>query len=285
MLKEIDTAKANELLKSMVIPPRPTVLLQLEQEQTKAEPDFNQIAQIISSDLTLSAAVLKTVNSPFFSLANRVSSVSQALQLLGLRNLGNIVRGVLLRRSLSPDGEQKMERFWLKSARVALVSAKLAETFGGELSRDEAYSYGLFQDCGMPLMQARYKHYQATLDKCESLPLHKMLEIEEQRHKANHVDIGFLLARTWYLPTTINQAILNHHDIEIFFKPQDGDWHYICSLIAMAGLAEHIVKRHYVQEETSDWRQLEPILLRHLSIDRTEYEDFSDRVNRLLEST
>lgn len=284
MLKEIDTAKTDELLKSMVIPPRPTVLLELEQEQTKADPDFGHIARIISSDLTLSAAVLKTVNSPFFSLAHRVSSVSQALQLLGLRNLGNIVSGVLLHRSLSPEGVQKMERFWLKSARVALVSARLAEIFDEVVPRDEAYTYGLFQDCGMPLMQARFKHYQVTLDKCEGLPLHKMLEIEDQRHKANHVDIGFILARTWYLPTAISLAILNHHDIEIFFKPQDGDWHYICSLIALAGLAEHIVKRHYLQEETCDWRQLEPIYLRHLGVERTEFEDRADQINRLLDA-
>lgn len=283
MLKEIDSAQADALLKSMVIPPRPAILLQLEQEQMREEPDFAAIAQLISSDLTLSAAVLKTVNSPFFNLNNRVSSVYQALQLLGLRNLGNIVRGVLLRQALSPEGEAKMERFWLNSLRVALVSAKLSEHIHG-MAADEAYTYGLFQDCGMPLMQARFSSYRATLDKCEGVSLDKALEIEEQRHQTNHAVVGYLLGRTWFLPDHINLAILNHQHINIFDSPEDSHWHQVCSLIAVAGLAGHVVRKHFIQPPIRDWRLIEPVFLRHLGMERSEYEDLTDQINRFLDA-
>lgn len=283
MLKEIDSAQANALLKSMVIPPRPVILLQLEQEQLRDEPDFAQIAQLISSDLTLSASVLKTVNSPFFNLNNRVSSVYQALQLLGLRNLGNIVRGVLLRHALSPEGEAKMERFWLNSLRVALVSARLAEHVHG-IPADEAYTYGLFQDCGMPLMQARFSSYRTTLDKCEGVGLGKALEIENQRHQTNHAVVGYLLGRTWFLPEYLNLAILNHQDIGIFDTPEENAWHPICSLIAVAGLAGHVVRKHFDQPPIRDWRLIEPVFLRHLGMERSEYEDITDQINRILDA-
>lgn len=284
MLKEIAQATADSLLKSMVIPPRPVVLLQLEQVQMQAEPDFAYIEQLISSDLTLSASVLKTVNSPFFSLSNRVSSIRQALQLLGLRNLGNIVRGVLLRYALSPEGEEKMERFWLNSLRVALVSARVAEHVSG-INIEEAYTYGLFQDCGMPLMQARFSNYRSTQDKCEGLSLAKALEMEESRHKTNHAVVGCLLARTWFLPEYLSLAILNHQDIAVFDAAEGELWQHACNLIAVTGLAGHIVKRHFIQPEVKDWRLIEPVFLRHLGMDRTEYEDLSDQINRLLESS
>lgn len=283
MLKEIAPKQAESLLKSMVIPPRPAILLQLEQEQMREEPDFAQIAHLISSDLTLSAAVLKTVNSPFFSLNNRVSSVRQALQLLGLRNLGNIVRGVLLRNALSPEGEEKMERFWLNSLRVALVSARLAEHVS-DIAVDEAYTYGLFQDCGMPLMQARFANYRTTLDKREGLALSKMLEVEDQRHQTNHAVVGYLLARTWFLPEHLSLAILNHQDISIFDVPEGEAWLQACNLIAVAGLAGHVVRKHFIQPPIRDWRLIEPVFLRHLGMERSEYEDLTDRINRLLDA-
>lgn len=283
MLKEIDPAHADALLKSIVIPPRPVVLLRVEQEQMEEEPDFDCIVRLISSDLTLSAAVLKTVNSPFFSLSNRVSSVHQALHLLGLRNLGNIVRGVLLRHVLSPEGEEKMERFWVNSLRVALVSSRLAEHVNG-IVVDEAYTYGLFQDCGMALMQARFPNYRATLDKCEGLPLSKALEIEDQRHKTNHAVVGCLLGRTWFLPPHLSLAILNHQDVRVFDTPEGDDWLHACNLIAVTGLAGHIVKKYYVQPEVKDWRLVEPVFLKHLGMERTEYEDITDQVNRLLDT-
>lgn len=283
MLKEIDPVQAETLLKSMVIPPCPAILLQLEQEQLRPEPDFDRVVQLISSDLTLSAAVMKTVNSPFFSLNNWISSIYQALQLLGLRNLGNIVRGVLLRDALSPEGEQKMERFWLNSLRIAQVSACLADAVPG-IAVDEAYTYGLFQDCGMPLMQARFPSYWSTLEKCEAQTLAKMLEIEESRHQTQHAVVGYLLARTWYLPESIGLAILNHQNIGIFESPEDGEWQQVCNLIALAGLAGQVVRKYGEQPPVRDWRLIEPVFLRHLGIGRSEFEDFTDHTLRLLDS-
>ncbi|SFN24079.1 HD-like signal output (HDOD) domain, no enzymatic activity [Formivibrio citricus] len=282
MLREIPPKQAETLLKSMVIPPRPVILLQLEQEQLKPEPDFDLISKLISSDLTLSAAVLKTVNSPFFQLSNRVASVYQALQLLGLKNLGNIVRGVLLRHALTPEGATSMERFWTMALRTALVCAHLAEHVDGA-DAEEAYTFGLFQDCGMPLMQARFSNYRATMEKGEELSLAKFIELEDLRHQTNHAVVGYLLARTWFLPEHLSLAILNHQDIGIFASPDGEGWSDTCNLIAIAALASHVVKRHFELPEVPDWRELEPVYLRHLAMERSEYEDVADRVNRLLE--
>lgn len=284
MLKDIPTKQAEALLKSMVIPPRPNILLELEQEQLKDEPDFEHISKLISSDLTLSAAVLKTVNSPFFQLSNRVSAIHQALQLLGLRNLGNIVRGILLRKALSPEGAATMELFWTRALRTALVCAHLADHVDG-IDPEEAYTYGLFQDCGMPLMRARFSSYRTTMEKEEELPQAQFTEQEDARHQTNHAVVGYLVARTWFLPEHLSLAILNHQKIDIF-NPDTGEhWLRSCNLIALAALASHIVKRHYGQTEVPDWRTLEPVYLHHLALERTEYEDIADQVNRLLDHT
>lgn len=56
---------ANKILSSIRIPPRPSVLTALMAERSKPDPDLAAIAHIISKDVVLSAAVLRTVNSPF----------------------------------------------------------------------------------------------------------------------------------------------------------------------------------------------------------------------------
>jgi hypothetical protein len=92
---EVDTTGGDrKTLKGIAIPSRPQVLVQLENELTKDDPDPRVIARLISGDVGLSAAVLKTVNSPFFGLSRRISSVAQAVSLLGMRSATQIVTGL-----------------------------------------------------------------------------------------------------------------------------------------------------------------------------------------------
>ena len=59
-------------IRDIGIPPRPTVLSEIESEMAKDEPDFTHLAKIISADVALSAGLLKTVNSPYYGLDKKV---------------------------------------------------------------------------------------------------------------------------------------------------------------------------------------------------------------------
>lgn len=283
MLTELAPKEAEKILRGLVIPPRPTVLLRLEELQKTPNPNFTLIAQSISEDLTLSAAVLKAINSPFYGLTNKIASVQQALQLLGLRNVSKIVRGMSLKHAIHAGNAEKMEMFWLQSTRVAHLSEYLARHLHG-IEADEAYTFGLFHNCGMPLMLGRFADYQKTIQQGESLSRADFIALENQRHKTSHNVVGYLLGRTWYLPEHINLAILNHHHYAIFDRAIDHHAQPIANLIALASLAEHIVCTHSGLFEHTEWRQIEPLLLNHLGMIRTEYEDLSDEAHSLLDA-
>ena len=68
------------------IPPCPKILLDLSAEVRKEEPDLQRIERLVSGDVGLSAALIKTVNSPFYGLRSKVHSVMQAIHMLGLSN-------------------------------------------------------------------------------------------------------------------------------------------------------------------------------------------------------
>ena len=146
MPMDISQQEAEKLLKSIVIPPRPAVLDDLNREARKSEPNPSKIAQLIGQDVSLSAAMLKTVNSPLFGLSKRVGSVPQALTLLGVNNTLNIITGLSLKAAMSGNKNPKLERFWDSAALEAMVSAFIAAKLPGAQS-DAAYTFGLFQNC------------------------------------------------------------------------------------------------------------------------------------------
>jgi HD-like signal output (HDOD) protein len=72
------------IIKDIGIPPRPVIIDRVVAEMRKAAPDVRQLGQIIATDASLSAGLMKTVNSPYFGLRNKVHSVADALTMLGL---------------------------------------------------------------------------------------------------------------------------------------------------------------------------------------------------------
>src|SRR5574343_1407829 len=76
------------------IPPRPTILSQIEREAAKDEPDFLHLAKLLSQDVGLTAGIIKVANSPFFSFGKKIPTVQEALLVLGLKVVVNIFAGL-----------------------------------------------------------------------------------------------------------------------------------------------------------------------------------------------
>jgi HD-like signal output (HDOD) protein len=281
MLRQLPAAEYEQLSKNLVIPPRPTMLEAIKRAQNAAEPNFDEIAEFINSDLTLSLAMIKAVNSPFYQLTQKINSVDQALQLLGLRNVCNLVEGIVLRQTLSAEHNHRMEQFWESAIRTAMIAGQIAQMVHG-ISPEEAYTFGLFRSSGKAVMAARFDSYLNTLEKGERYSRSEFIALEDRRYQTNHTVVGYLLSRTWYLPEDMQLAILNHHDFEIFEHRDEAQWHHVCTLIAIAGLAEHILKMHIQQFEHIEWRAIEPILLEHLALKLEEYEDLIDDISTRL---
>jgi HD-like signal output (HDOD) protein len=104
--------QADKIVRGIGIAPCPTILTKLLKELREDDPDYNKASKLISADMSLSAAMLKTVSSPFFGLRTKPTSVNQALQLMGLRNTIEIVTGLLLRQAFPAADNAAMEIFW-----------------------------------------------------------------------------------------------------------------------------------------------------------------------------
>lgn len=279
--KELLDYEMEKIVHSVGIPPRPTILMALEAEVQKDEPDFRKIEQFVASDVGLSAALLKTVNSPFFGLRNKAATISHAISVLGLATLTRTITGLMLRKVFATAGQISMERFWDASAKVAMTTAHIARQLPG-MNRDESYTFGLFQDCGIPILIQRFPNYKQTLGLANQSLDRTFTDIEEDHHQTNHAIVGSLLTKNWNLSPSLCDAIRFHHEYDMFAEsqlPQE-----CLHLMALALLAEHAIQLHTGLSNSVEWRKGGEIALDHLGLSHAEFEEIVDDIRVLLDS-
>lgn len=194
--------------RKMKIPPCPEIAAKVMAESRAEEPDFKKIGALISKDLSLAATVLRTVNSPFYGLRSPVDSIQQALMMLGLQTVSSLVVGLLLKKAFPNMNSNGMRRFWDVSSRQAALGTFVA-TSTGTVAREVAYTFGLFRQCGMPILRTQHVDYEPFLDGSAEERGRPLLEVESNRFGVTHAQLGFLLARGWYMPVDTCQAILH----------------------------------------------------------------------------
>ena len=210
--RETLDSKADQVVKEIGIPPCPAILTKLLRETRDDEPDFRRIARLVGGDVALAAAMLKITNSPFYGLRVKATSVQQALALLGLRTVTQLVTGLLLRQAFPGASGPGMEHYWKSSMAISLIAALVSrETGHGDSG--VVCTYGLFRDCGMPVMLRKFPIYADILDGSALTPGEPALEIENERYATNHAHVGSSMARSWNLPESLCYAILHHHDV------------------------------------------------------------------------
>lgn len=279
MVKLPTQAEIDTTLKGFAIPPRPQVLISLSDEMNKEEPNLKLIANQIGGDVGLSAAVLKTVNSPFFGLKKKISSVTQAVSLLGLKSVDLLVTSIMLRASFVNE-TRTLEHFWDSAEKIAGIAAHIASSLPRG-PRDDAYSFGLFHNAAIPILNQRYPNYMQTLRLADELNDRTVTEVEDERHAVNHATLGYLIAKAWFLPPTICEGILRHHDPSVF-DTNDEISPQALTLIAITYLAEHLNDDYMQFGGHSQWAHMRERVLDHLGLMDAEYLNLKEEVAALI---
>lgn len=273
-MKLVDTPEVESLLKRFDIPPCPAVINELRSALASEDVSIASVARLISRDVGLAGAVMRIVNSPAFGLRREVGSIDAALNVLGLGRVFDLVVAQLLKTSLGTASGARLERYWDNAACTADLCAALATRLPGT-TRETAYCFGLFHDCGIPLMLRRFPDYDRTLarsDAGDSLP-----EVEEERHGTNHADVGYLLARSWGLSRRLCEAIRSHHhDVGLENGMTAGLDDEVCALIGICMLAEHVSSLHLHMGGEADSQRVRASIGAFFGLSAGEVDDLVD---------
>lgn len=277
---EVIEQELERVAKMVGIPPCPAILADLSAEVKKPEPDFHHIERLFCSDVALAAALVQTINSPFCGFPNKAATVVQAVNSIGLNALSRVVAGMALRNTFDGICTISMERFNDASAKVALAAAYLAQELGVS-NRDEAYTYGLFQDCGIPVLMARYPDYKATLGVANKTADRKFTAIEDNAYATNHAVVGCLMAKNWGLQDNITEAIRYHHEYAMLGS-QDiatASQH----LIGLGLMAERAIQLDTGLNNSMEWSKGGAVVLDMFKLTQTEFERLVEGVSEVFE--
>ena len=263
--------EVQNVVKDIGIPSCPAVLTKLVRAMRDDDPDFRKISALISSDVGLAAAMLKTVNSAFYGLRTKASSVSQALALLGMRNVERLVTGLLLREAFSGAASRTMEDFWESSSSIALITAWLARKLK-IVNHEDAYTFSLFRDCGMAALIANFKDYRPALY-AAAADLELMLATEENQYGMNHAALGYRMAKNWSLPETTCDAVLYHHDYDRLINGDIDIPESSVQLIVLALASEWIFTMQSDAKACQGWNKAGDFTLDKLAISQPQLEE------------
>ncbi|WP_310600654.1 HDOD domain-containing protein [Desulfobulbus sp.] len=174
----------------------------------------NDLNKVISLDPVLTGQVLKLINSAYYSLVNKVTSLTRAIIMLGLNTVKNLALSTAVIRCVGQVKKSKalpIKDFWAHSIGVGVMAKLLAAERGLPLAeREEYFVAGLLHDLGKIPFGDEYIEVLAQA-KNEQLPL---IHLEKQHLEIDHEEVGEMIASNWRLNPVITDAICHHHSPE-----------------------------------------------------------------------
>jgi HD-like signal output (HDOD) protein len=276
--QQLTDAQVKKILHGIHVPPQPQILVDLQMEQIMPEPDIGRIANLIAKDVGLSGTMLKFVNSPFYELANKITSIEQAVSLLGINTVINILNGLAIKGEMSDEAIIELTSFWDTANDIAMVCAAIAKKVGYR-TPDEAYTLGLFHNAGIPLMLARFENYIEVMQQAYSGKHERVIDLENEKFNTNHCVVGYYTAKSWNLPEHICQVIAEHHNTQKIFNSKDGRNQQQKTLLAVLKIAEHMCGNYKVlglQDSDPEWEESKTDILEYLGLTNYDLEDLKE---------
>jgi putative nucleotidyltransferase with HDIG domain len=181
------------------LPPTPALMHKLNRAVQDESASSVEIGKLIMTDLILTSKILKVVNSPFYHLAGEVTSLPQAINIIGLSAVKSIATAHSLSQ-LSPGNERKILPILQHSLLTAFIAKRFAPLLG--LNPEELFVYGILHDIGKTVL-------------INFLSAHDLSPSQYQDiQAAYHAQIGALLAVAWKFSAVVQETTRFHHTPE-----------------------------------------------------------------------
>ncbi|MBZ5631619.1 MAG: HDOD domain-containing protein [Acidobacteriia bacterium] len=193
------------------VPPFPPVAAKLLGVLARADVEVREVAQLIGSDATFTARLLRCVNSYEFGLTSPVTNVQQAVALAGLdrtRQITMTQAAAVYAQGALRTGE--LRRCWQHSIATAVLADEIAQACG--VFTDAAFTAGIMHDIGrLGLLVAYPDRYERIIRDAAAQCL-DLLDFEQEEFGVNHTEAGRYLAEKWGLPEDLRTVAGRHHD-------------------------------------------------------------------------
>jgi putative nucleotidyltransferase with HDIG domain len=233
-----------ELIKKIQsLPTLPEVAQAMLKNLEDDDISLDTICEKIALDQALAAKILKLANASFFGSNSKVVTIQQAVSMLGIKNLKNLIRTSIYSKNLNSRICRNFDSkaFWKHNIATAICAELISRTL--HMKHDFAFTAGLLHDIGrLVLVNCYPKEYEQVI-LCAQEKDCNLLDAERTILGVDHVNAGLILAVHWNFADAIQDAIRGHH------SPEDDTLNSIANIIHVANSIAHALDLNNSQEE------------------------------------
>ena len=193
------------------VPSLPIIYDELMSVLRKDDPPISLIEKIISKDVGMAAKILQLANSAFIGARGRISSLLQAVSMIGTETVRTLVLSVHVFSQFDNNSEVSpfLPVLWQHSISTAALAQKIAAAErASKVVIDESFTGGLLHDIGKVVLLAEMPHEYGAIFRKSSC---EFATLELQQLGCTHAQVGAYLISIWGLPVPLVRAIAFHH--------------------------------------------------------------------------
>jgi HD-like signal output (HDOD) protein len=198
------------------LPTLPTIVTRVMQIVNNPSSSASDVAFMVGQDIVLSAKILRLANSVFYGMPRAITSINNAVVILGLKVINTIVLSLTVFDLFPHEKKTSLfnrTAFWRHSTSCALICRFLTERLKKFVlfDEEEAFCAGLLHDIGKVVME-QYLH--DDFHKALKYAKHKkvpLFEAEIETLGYAHTDVAQWLTSRWQLPPQLQFPIVHHH--------------------------------------------------------------------------
>jgi putative nucleotidyltransferase with HDIG domain len=211
-LEQLDTLTQTLVKEIETLPQFPDNIVNLQRLIADRDSEITDIAREISVDPSLTADLLKLVNSAQFMLPKRVDNIVEAVKLVGTKGVRNLLYSYGTQKVLG-EKYSEMRSLWQHSYRCAFYAYFLAKGFKRRKEiLDDVYVGGILHDLGQIVIASLHPDLLERITRvCKDKGIPAGM-LENFSVGLNHAEVGALIARKWNFPEQLVNAIRYHHE-------------------------------------------------------------------------
>jgi HD-like signal output (HDOD) protein len=208
---------AEAIRKSAAVPSMPQVVTRFLEVIQDPNFDYDSVVKVLSVDAGTVSEILRLANSALFGVSRKVTSLKQALTLLGPRRTRSLVLGRYLVEALGHRGSKSLDTsyFWRRSLASAVLGARIADRLSPKL-RDEVFLCGLLADIGVAVLaEAVSQQYEPFATRYAPHGTPFTPDEEMSAIGTHHAEVSALVLTEWALPEPVCRAVRDSHDAAV----------------------------------------------------------------------
>jgi HD-like signal output (HDOD) protein len=213
----MDRFEAKNIITNAVerLPSLPDVVNNILSLVEDEKASIRDLGNVVSHDYAISSQLLKVVNSAFYGLKERVSTVQRAAFILGFKEIKSLVMAVAAFKTLDEakkDTSLNREELWLHSLQCSLAGQIISKKVGG-VNPETGLTASLLHDIGKMVLDCFFTSEYARVLEEASLNGLSLFEVEDALLGFNHADAGGWLCEHWDFPPILVFPISFHHQV------------------------------------------------------------------------